>query len=85
MNNINNTEYALLKLINNNSGRTLNLTYCSLSQTEMGEYLGMRRRDVSRLVCNLTNRGYIVPRVGKVRRYALTNRGQGVLDRLDNQ
>lgn len=85
MRNLNNSQIEVLRLIHNNRGTALNLTYCSLSQNEMGEYLGIPRRDVSRMVCDLTNRGYIVPRVGKVRRYALTNRGQGVLNRLDNQ
>lgn len=78
-----NTQIEVLKLIHSNIGTTLHQNYCSLSQEEMGEYLGIPRREVSRMIVALTDAGYIHPRVGKVRRYALTNRGQGMLRRVD--
>ena len=49
----------------------------------MGEYLGCPRREISRMIVSLTHAGYIQPRNGKVKRYALTPRGQGLLNRLD--
>ncbi len=81
----NTEELKVLRLIESNMGTALHQSYCSLSQEEMGEYLGHTRRDVSRMIVALTNAGYIHPRIGKVRRYSLTNRAQGLLTRLDNQ
>lgn len=81
-----NTEAQVLRLIDTNTlGPTFNQNFCPLSQEEMGEYLGCPRREVSRMIVSLTNAGYIQPRAGKVRRYALTPRGKGVLTRIDNQ
>jgi len=79
-------EAQVLRLIDTNTlGPTFNQNFCPLSQEEMGEYLGCPRREVSRMIVSLTHAGYIQPRAGKVRRYALTPRGKGVLTRLDNQ
>ena len=81
---LNRTEVQVLRVIDGNTlGPALNLNFCPLSQEEMGEYLGCPRREVSRMIVALTDAGYIHPRVGKVRRYALTNRGQGMLRRVD--
>ena len=81
-----NIEAQVLRLIDTNTlGPTFNQNFCPLSQEEMGEYLGCPRREVSRMIVALTHAGYIQPRAGKVRRYALTPRGKGVLTRLDNQ
>lgn len=79
-------EIQVLKVIDTNTlGPAFNQNFCPLSQEEMGEYLGCPRRTVSRMIVSLTHAGYIQPRAGKVRRYALTPRGKGVLTRLDNQ
>ena len=81
-----NTEVQVLRVIDTNTlGPAFNQNFCPLSQEEMGEYLGCPRREVSRMIVSLTHAGYIQPRSGKVRRYALTPRGKGVLTRLDNQ
>lgn len=84
MTTINNQQIQVLKLIHGNTlGPTFNQKFCPLSQEEMGEYLGCPRREVSRMIVSLTHAGYIQPRNGKVKRYALTPRGQGLLNRLD--
>ena len=84
MTTINNQQIQVLKLIHGNTlGPTFNQIFCPLSQEEMGEYLGCPRREVSRMIVSLTHAGYIQPRNGKVKRYALTPRGQGLLNRLD--
>ena len=81
-----NTEVQVLRVIDTNTlGPAFNQNFCPLSQEEMGEYLGCSRREVSRMIVALTHAGYIQPRAGKVRRYALTPRGKGVLNHLDNQ
>ena len=81
-----NTEVQVLRVIDSNTlGPAFNQNFCPLSQEEMGEYLGCPRREVSRMIVSLTHAGYIQPRNGKVKRYALTPRGKGVLTRLDNQ
>ena len=81
-----NTEVQVLRVIDTNTlGPAFNQNFCPLSQEVMGEYLGCPRREVSRMIVALTHAGYIQPRAGKVRRYALTPRGKGVLTRLDNQ
>ena len=78
----NRNKLEVMNLIHNNRRTTLNETYCSLSQQEMAEYLCCNRRRISRIICKLTDEGYIVPRNGKVRRYALTINGKGVLKNL---
>ena len=84
MTTINNQQIQVLKLIHGNTlGPTFNQNFCPLSQEEMGEYLGCPRREISRMIVSLTHAGQIQPRNGKVKRYALTPRGQGLLNRLD--
>ena len=72
----------ILKLISLNRRTVLGETYCSLSQSEMANVLGVAYATVNSAIKNLIDDGLVEPREQKVRKYKLTEQGKNFVKNL---
>lgn len=72
----------LLKLISLNRRTVLGETYCSLSQSEMANVLGITVGTVNSSIKRLIDDDLVEPRQQKVRRYKLTEQGKNLVKKF---
>lgn len=72
----------LLKLISLNRRTVLGETYCSLSQLEMANVLGITVGTVNSSIKRLIDDDLVEPRQQKVRRYKLTEQGKNLVKKF---
>lgn len=72
----------LLKLISLNRRTVLGENYCSLSQSEMANVLGITVGTVNSSIKRLIDDDLVEPRQQKVRRYKLTEQGKNLVKKF---
>ena len=82
MKRINKNGIRILKLISLNRRTVLGETYCSLSQSEMANVLGITVGTVNSSIKKLIDDDLVEPRQQKVRRYKLTEQGKNFVKNL---
>ena len=82
MKRIKNNDLRILKLISLNRRTVLGETYCSLSQLEMANVLGIAYATVNSGIKRLIDNELIEPREQKVRKYKLTEQGKNLVKKF---
>ena len=82
MKRIKKTDFRVLRLMSLNRRTVMGETYCSLSQTEMAEILGIAYATINNSIKRLINDELVEPREQKVRRYKLTEQGQKLVKKI---
>ena len=76
MKRIKKTDFRVLRLMSLNRRTVMGETYCSLSQSEMADILGITYNTVNYTIKRLIDNELVEPREQKVRKYKLTEQGQ---------
>lgn len=79
-----NDNYKILNLIYENQIVNKEETFCSLSQEQMAQKIGLGRMTVNIILKRLTEIGLLLPRTNKLKRYQLSERGYLVINTLNN-
>ena len=82
MKRIKKNDLRILKLISLNRRTVLGETYCSLSQLEMANVLGIAYATVNSGIKRLIDSELVEPREQKVRKYKLTEQGKNLVKKF---